>query len=132
MEENAGPLASGPEGCPPVRGRPISKFLSDPSASLSPRPRPAAVYFLLLFGLFLPSCGRAPRVGVMARVASQGKLVYGSDKEGGGPYVFPDPEAPREVKGFEVEIMRALGAEVGVKAEFAQGQWDRLLQQLDA
>jgi polar amino acid transport system substrate-binding protein len=36
------------------------------------------------------------------------------------------------VTGFEVEMMRALAREVGAEPVFAQGQWDRLLQNLDA
>src|SRR4051794_9844142 len=39
------------------------------------------------------------------RVRATGRLVYGSDKEGGGPYAYPDPGAPRAVTGFEVELM---------------------------
>src|SRR5207302_1580193 len=68
----------------------------------------------------------------LARIKTTGKLVYGSDKEGGGPYIFPDPDAPRDVIGFEVELMRSLTREIGARPEFSQGQWDRLLQNLDA
>ncbi len=85
-----------------------------------------------LLGLTLASCGPARRGEVLARVASNGRLVYGSDREGGGPYIFPDPNAPREVTGFEVELMRALAVEVQAQPVFSQGQWDRLLQELDA
>jgi len=68
---------------------------------------------------------------ILTDVTSSGKLTYGSDKEGGGPYAFPDPKAPREVIGFEVELMNALAKALGVKAEFSQGPWDRLLKVLD-
>ena len=34
--------------------------------------------------------------------------------------------------GFEVDLMHGLASDLGVKAEFSQGQWDRLLQNLDA
>jgi polar amino acid transport system substrate-binding protein len=66
------------------------------------------------------------------RVRAAGRLVYGSDCEGGGPYAFPDPRSPREVTGFEVELMARLAKELGVAAEFSQGQWDKLLQVLNA
>ena len=70
--------------------------------------------------------------GALDRVRAAGRLVYGSDMEGGGPYAFPDPAAPRETTGFEVEIMAQLAAELGVRPVFSQGQWDKLLQVLDS
>ncbi len=71
------------------------------------------------------------RADSLSQVRERGKLIYGSDKEGGGPYAFPNPKAPREVIGFEVELMDALARSLGVKAEFSQGPWDRLLKVLD-
>jgi polar amino acid transport system substrate-binding protein len=82
----------------------------------------------MLVGL---SCSPNP-VDTLARARRQGTLRYGSDKEGGGPYAYPDPENPRQVTGFEVELMRALGRDLGVEPVFSQGQWDRLLQELSA
>jgi polar amino acid transport system substrate-binding protein len=86
---------------------------------------------LSIVALVLPACGPARPGDVLARVKAAGKLIYGSDSEGGGPYIYPDPDKPREVTGFEVELMRELAAEVGARPEFSQGQWDRLLQELD-
>ena len=62
--------------------------------------------------------------------ARPGKLLYGSDMEGGGPYAYPDPKSPRDVTGFEVELMALLGKELGVEPVYSQGQWDKLLQVL--
>ncbi len=87
---------------------------------------------IALIGLILPACGREREGDTLARIRASGRLIYGSDKEGGGPYIFPDPAAPRAVTGFEVEIMRALADGVCAEPAFAQGQWDRLLQELDA
>ena len=39
---------------------------------------------------------------------NSGELRYGSDMEGGGPYAYPDPNSPRGVTGFEVELMALL------------------------
>ena len=64
-------------------------------------------------------------------VRSSGKLRYGSDMEGGGPYAYPDPKSPREVTGFEVELMAMLAKDLGAAPEFCQGQWEMLLQLLD-
>jgi polar amino acid transport system substrate-binding protein len=64
-------------------------------------------------------------------VRSSGTLRYGSDMEGGGPYAYPDPNSPRDVTGFEVELMGLIGKDLGAKPEFRQGQWDMLLRLLD-
>jgi polar amino acid transport system substrate-binding protein len=116
-----------------------------PSAADPPRHRPGRpapdcrrsrhlVLVLTAVALAVSSCAPA-RDGAgdgLARVRSTGRLVYGADQEGGGPYIYPDPASPREVTGFEVELMRDLCADLGVRPRFAQGQWDRLLQNLDA
>src|SRR5262249_53774009 len=65
-------------------------------------------------------------------VRSSGRLLYGSDMEGGGPYAYPDPSSPRDVTGFEVELMKQLARDLGTSAVFSHGQWDKLLQVLDA
>jgi polar amino acid transport system substrate-binding protein len=64
-------------------------------------------------------------------VRSRGELVWAADQEGGGPHVFPDPENPTRLTGFEVEFAELLAGELGVKARFQQGQWDRLPLLLD-
>jgi polar amino acid transport system substrate-binding protein len=58
-------------------------------------------------------------------------MTFGSDKEGGGPYIYPDPRNPRAVTGFEVELVDLLARELKVRPEFSQGQWDTLLQILE-
>ena len=68
----------------------------------------------------------------LERIRHSGRLLYGSDMEGGGPYAYPDPRSPRGVTGFEVELMDRLAKDLGVQSEFSQGQWDKLLQVLDA
>jgi polar amino acid transport system substrate-binding protein len=82
-------------------------------------------------GLLLVLAPAGSEADTLAKVRTSGRLVYGSDKEGGGPYAYPDPDAPRRVTGFEVELMTELARAVGAQPEFAQGQWDRLLQVLD-
>ncbi|MBU6309270.1 MAG: ABC transporter substrate-binding protein/permease [Planctomycetes bacterium] len=64
-------------------------------------------------------------------IQSRGELVWAADQEGGGPHVFPDPSDPRRLVGFEVEFAELLAGELGVKARFQQGQWDRLPLLLD-
>lgn len=59
-------------------------------------------------------------------VKARGVLRWGADQEGGGPYVYPRDDDPTRVTGFEVELADAVAAELGVKAELAQGNWDKL------
>jgi polar amino acid transport system substrate-binding protein len=72
------------------------------------------------------------RGDALENIRSTGRLRYGSDMEGGGPYAYPDPSSPRRVTGFEVELMAELAKDVGATPEFSQGQWDKLLQVLDS
>jgi polar amino acid transport system substrate-binding protein len=64
-------------------------------------------------------------------VVRRGELVWAADQEGGGPHVFPDPDEPTRLTGFEVELAGLVAGELGVKARFQQGQWDRLPLLLD-
>jgi polar amino acid transport system substrate-binding protein len=74
--------------------------------------------------------GVPARAADLQQVRDAGVLRYGSDMEGGGPYAFPDPASPRDVTGFEVELMALLARDLGARPEFRQGQWDKLLQVL--
>jgi polar amino acid transport system permease protein/polar amino acid transport system substrate-binding protein len=106
-------------------------------APLRDRP-PASIHSLAAFAVLLliltaakPSVGEdAPRAVGLERVRQAGKLLYGSDMEGGGPYAYPDPKSERGVTGFEVELMTLLGKELGISTAYSQGQWDKLLQVL--
>ncbi len=59
-------------------------------------------------------------------IQERGTLRWGADAEGGGPFVFPRDDNPTLYQGFEVEIADLLAAKLNVKAEFHQGQWDKL------
>ena len=59
-------------------------------------------------------------------IRQRGVLVWGGDAEGGGPYVYPRDDDPTQVQGFEVELADLLAAKLGVTAQFAQGQWEKL------
>jgi polar amino acid transport system substrate-binding protein len=102
-------------------------------APVSSSGRPRAVRLLLLAG-FLPaiavSCTTAQSADALSAVRRTGRLAYGSDKEGGGPYAYPDPNDPNRVTGFEVELMARLARELSVREQFVQGQWDTLLPML--
>jgi len=62
----------------------------------------------------------------LAEVRQRGTLRWGGDQEGGGPYVYPRSDDPNRVTGFEVEIATRIAERLAVKAEFTQGDWDKL------
>ncbi len=64
-------------------------------------------------------------------IKSRGVLLWGADAEGGAPYVFPDPDKPEQLTGFEYDFAEALAAKLGVKAKMVQNQWDQLIPALD-
>src|SRR5262245_58564546 len=64
-------------------------------------------------------------------IQKRGELVFVAEAEGGGPCVFPREDDPRQVQGVEVELADLLAAKLGVKARFAQGQWEKLPDLLD-
>lgn len=76
----------------------------------------------LLIGWYSP----AGHAGTLEQVRERGTLRWGADQEGGGPYVFPRDDDPSQVTGFEVDLAERLAVYLGVKAEFVQGQWDKL------
>src|SRR5258708_39509803 len=80
------------------------------------------VLMLLLAG------GRGPVFAgdALAAIQHRGLLLWGADAEGGAPYVFPDPQKPEQLIGFEFELAEALAAKLGVKARMVQNQWDQL------
>lgn len=61
-----------------------------------------------------------------------GVLRWGSDAEGGAPFVFVDAAAPeRGEVGFEVELAHELGRVLGVRCERVQAPYENLVQVLD-
>jgi polar amino acid transport system substrate-binding protein len=67
----------------------------------------------------------------LGKIKREGVLRYGTDAEGGAPYVYPDPEHPDHIIGFECELADALAAKLGVKAQLVQNQWDQLVPALE-
>ncbi len=98
-----------------------------------PAPPPSRIFrTLAALATMLPLLGSSTFGDTLADAKARGVLAYGCDKEGGGPYAYPDPADPSRVTGFEVELMDKLAAGLGVRAELKQGQWDALLNVLNA
>lgn len=64
-------------------------------------------------------------------IRQRGTLRWGADREGGGPFVFHKPGNPEQLVGFESEIATLIAEHIGVRAQFVQGQWDKLPDMLD-
>lgn len=73
--------------------------------------------------LLLLACALAAH----AAPAKAAVLRWGGDSSGGAPFVFQDPKEPSKTVGFEADLAEALAAELGLKAEFVQNQWDSLV-----
>ena len=54
----------------------------------------------------------------------------GAIRKGAAPFVFPDPKDPNHLIGFEVDLAEMLAKELGVTAQFQQGQWEKIPQML--
>src|SRR5258708_27763612 len=83
--------------------------------------------------VFLLASGRCPVLAAdtLAAIQQRGELLWGADAEGGAPYVFPDPEKPEKLIGFEHDLAEALAAKLGVTARMVQNQWDQLIPALE-
>jgi len=80
---------------------------------------------------FLPSPSFAAAPSTLDTIKARGVLLWGSDSEGGAPYVFPDPKDPSKLIGFELDIAEAIGKRLGVKAQLVQTAWDSLIPALE-
>ncbi len=58
-------------------------------------------------------------------------LIWGGDTDGGFPYVFANPDNPREVIGFEMDLAKALEKELGRPIVFQQRAFESLLADLE-
>jgi len=81
--------------------------------------------------LLLAWSGQARDSGAVDPIRARGALLWGSDAEGGAPYVFPDPNDPSRLIGFEVDLARAIAREMGVEARQVQNAWDSLIPALE-
>lgn len=75
---------------------------------------------VLLIWLFFSLC-------LCASVAKAQDLRWGGDAEGGAPYLLPNPKNPREIIGFEIDLMNALAGQLNRRSVFVQNQWDGLV-----
>ena len=90
--------------------------------------------FSLLFSvitLFSFSSFATTQTDTWQEVQNRGVLIWGSDGEGGAPYIFQNPSNPEEMIGFEVDLAKAIGIELGVKVQQYQLTWDNIIPSLE-
>jgi polar amino acid transport system substrate-binding protein len=63
--------------------------------------------------------------------AEEKVLRWGGDSEGGFPYMFPNPQNPDELIGFEVDIVNAIAEYLGRKPVYVNNAWDNLIPGLN-
>jgi polar amino acid transport system substrate-binding protein len=137
MEEEPDASESDADGHHPSLGPSPARSVPAPANGPAPASRIllalAAISSIAILGALAAKRGfAAPTVDGLEHVRRTGRLLYGSDMEGGGPYAYPEPDAPRGMAGFEVDLMERLAGDLCVEPAFSQGQWDKLLQVLDA
>ncbi|MBI4686236.1 MAG: ABC transporter permease subunit [Nitrospirae bacterium] len=71
-----------------------------------------------------------PKEDAVEKIRKRGYILWGSDAEGGAPYVFPSPKDPSRLIGFEVDLAEAIAHELGVQARQSQNAWDSLIPSL--
>lgn len=95
--------------------------------------KPAKFQLLLALVLFFLLMGTTASVhaeDTLESIRSTGVLLWGSDAEGGAPYVFPDPDNPGKLIGFEVDLASAIAQKLGVAARQFQINWPSLIPAL--
>ena len=98
----------------------------------NPGPWPSIAAARLIFLLLLVGApGPVTAADTLESIRLRGELLWGADAEGGAPYVYPDPDRPEQLIGFEVDLANALAARLGVKARMVQNQWDQLVPALE-
>ena len=86
---------------------------------------------LFIFGAWLVPPVTSVADDGLDQIRLRGTVVWGADQEGGGPFIYPDPDDPTRLIGFEVELAQLIAEHLGVTAVFSQGQWDKLPDLLD-
>ncbi|MDB5100720.1 MAG: yecS [Cyanobacteria bacterium RYN_339] len=82
----------------------------------------------LVAGLF---CGTPALADTLDEVKQRGELSWGTDLEGGAPYVIADVNDPGKATGFETEIGMAIAKALGVKGKVVHNAWDGLVPALE-
>jgi len=86
--------------------------------------------FLLFVFLLSGAASRIWAGEAWDRVTQTHELRWGADATGGAPYVFPDPDHPAKIIGFEVDLMEAIAKRLEVRSKLVLVPWDQLVPAL--
>lgn len=75
--------------------------------------------------------GLAATADTLDDIKARGVLTWGTDMEGGAPYVIANPKDPDHASGFETEIGMALAKTLGVQGKAVHNAWDGLIPGLE-
>lgn len=81
---------------------------------------------VILCAAILAASASAVFADALPAIRGRGTLIWGGDQEGGGPFIFPVPDDPQRVTGFEVELAGLVATELGVRPSFFQADWNTL------
>ena len=77
-----------------------------------------------------PLCAFLGLICLWSTASAQQVLRWGADPSGGAPYVYTDPANPERYIGYEKEMVDALAAAMGRRAEFVPSDWETLVSAL--
>lgn len=75
-----------------------------------------------------PGTTLIPSKGLMV----PGEIQWGSDSSSGAPYVYPNPNNPSQLVGFEVDIANAMADLMGIRQKQVQTDYGQLVQAIQA
>lgn len=76
------------------------------------------------------SAGSADAGGdLLSQIRDRGEMVFATEGTW-SPWTFHNEDG--DLTGYDIEVARAIAAELGVEASFAEGEWDGLLAGLDS
>lgn len=66
---------------------------------------------------------------LLSQIRDRGEMVFATEGTW-SPWTFHNEDG--DLTGYDIEVARAIAAELGVEASFAEGEWDGLLAGLDS
>ncbi len=84
----------------------------------------------LFFGLPANSLAKSEQ-NTVELIKKRGYILWGTDLEGGAPYVFHDPLDTSRILGFEYDIALEIAKHLGVELKIVQNAWDSLIPALE-
>ncbi len=93
--------------------------------------RHTVVILLVLLHILSGNCNAEKGKNTFEQIKKRGYIIWGTDLEGGAPYVFHDPQDSSKIIGFEYDIAQAIAKELGVELKIVQNAWDSLIPALE-